>query len=76
VATPEWDVYLVNEVREWIQSLDTATHARVMQAMDALAEAAPRSWLTARRHHHPPPTRRWRLSILLVASDKAGQWNA
>ena len=41
VAAFEWDVYLVNEVREWIRSLDAATHARVVQAIDALAEGGP-----------------------------------
>jgi hypothetical protein len=37
----EWDVYVVSEVREWIRGLDDATHARVVQAIDALAEAGP-----------------------------------
>lgn len=41
MATEEWDVYLVNEVRDWIDSLDPATHARVAQAIDLLAEAGP-----------------------------------
>ena len=44
--TPEvlgegWDVYVVTEVREWIEELDDATHARVVQAIDALAEGGP-----------------------------------
>jgi hypothetical protein len=34
----EWDVYIVDEVREWIGQLDDATHRRVVQAIDALAE--------------------------------------
>lgn len=34
-------IYLVNEVRDWIDSLDAATHARVVQAIDLLAEAGP-----------------------------------
>nr|WP_285223551.1 hypothetical protein [Frankia sp. AiPa1] len=37
----QWDVYLVNEVRDWIDGLDAATHARVVQAIDLLAEAGP-----------------------------------
>ncbi|MEU7943177.1 type II toxin-antitoxin system RelE/ParE family toxin [Micromonospora taraxaci] len=35
----EWDVFVVDEVRAWIDSLDQATLARVVQAIDALAEA-------------------------------------
>jgi hypothetical protein len=34
----EWDVYIVDEVREWIEQLDDATHKRVVQAIDLLAE--------------------------------------
>jgi hypothetical protein len=41
VATGEWEIYLVNEVRDWIDSLDPATHARVVQAINLLAEAGP-----------------------------------
>ena len=41
MATEEWDVYLVNEVSEWIDGLDPATHARVVQAIDLLAETGP-----------------------------------
>jgi hypothetical protein len=41
VATDEWDVYLVDEVRDWIDSLDPVTHARVVQAIDLLAETGP-----------------------------------
>jgi hypothetical protein len=41
VAAEEWEIYLVNEVRDWIDSLDPATHARVVQAIDLLAEAGP-----------------------------------
>jgi hypothetical protein len=39
VAVDEWEVYVVNEVRDWINGLDDATHARVVQAIDLLAEA-------------------------------------
>ncbi|MEV6372568.1 type II toxin-antitoxin system RelE/ParE family toxin [Micromonospora musae] len=37
----EWDVYVVHEVRTWIEGLDDATFARVVQALDALAEVGP-----------------------------------
>jgi hypothetical protein len=43
VAAEEWDVYVVDEVREWIDQLDEATHARVVQAIDVLAEGGPAS---------------------------------
>ncbi|GIM87828.1 type II toxin-antitoxin system RelE/ParE family toxin [Salinispora arenicola] len=41
MATDEWEIYLVNEVQEWIDNLDPLTHARVVQAIDLLAEAGP-----------------------------------
>jgi hypothetical protein len=41
VAGDEWDIYVVNEVRDWIDSLDEATHARVVAAIDLLAEHGP-----------------------------------
>lgn len=41
MADPEWDVYVVDEVLEWIERLDDATHARVVQAIDALAAGGP-----------------------------------
>jgi hypothetical protein len=34
----DWEIYVVNEVRDWIGELDPATHARVVQAIDLLAE--------------------------------------
>jgi hypothetical protein len=37
----EWDVYVVHEVRNWIDDLDDGTHARMVQAIDALAEVGP-----------------------------------
>lgn len=37
----EWDVYLVDEVRDWIGRLDPVAHARVVQAIDLLAEVGP-----------------------------------
>ena len=41
MAAEEWDVYLVNEVSEWIDGLDPVAHARVVQAIDLLAETGP-----------------------------------
>jgi len=41
VASGEWQVYVVNEVRDWIDSLDDATHTRVVQAVDTLADIGP-----------------------------------
>jgi hypothetical protein len=37
----EWEIFIVDEVREWIDSLDDAAHARVVQALDALAAGGP-----------------------------------
>lgn len=37
----EWDVYLVDEVRDWLEGLDVTTHSRVVQAIDLLAEVGP-----------------------------------
>lgn len=37
----EWEIYIVDEVREWIDELDDAAHARVVHALDALAEGGP-----------------------------------
>lgn len=41
MADDEWDVYVVNEVRDWIDQLDDSAHRRVVQAIDALAEGGP-----------------------------------
>lgn len=93
VASPEWDVFVVNEVREWIDGLDDATHARVVQAIDALAENGPglgrplvdtiHGSAIANLKELRPGTVRilfvfdpCRSSIMLVAGDKAGLWNA
>jgi hypothetical protein len=93
VADAEWDIYVVDEVREWIDALDDAAHDRVVQALDALAEGGPGLGrpLVDRISHSSianlkelrPGTIRilfvfdpWRSTILLVAGDKAGQWNA
>lgn len=92
-AEEGWEVYVVNEVRDWITSLDPATHARVVQAIDALAENGPglgrplvdtiHGSVIANMKELRPGTVRIlfvfdprRSSILLVAGDKAGQWNA
>jgi hypothetical protein len=93
VATPEWDIYAVSEVSAWIDALDDATHDRVTQALDALAEGGPglgrplvdriaHSTIANLKELRPGTVRilfvfdPWRSSILLVAGDKAGQWNA
>ncbi|MFI6734341.1 type II toxin-antitoxin system RelE/ParE family toxin [Nonomuraea sp. NPDC050451] len=89
----EWDVYLVDEVRDWIDGLDDATLTRVVQAIDTLAEGGPglgrplvdtiaSSRIPNLKELRPGTVRilftfdPWRSSILLVAGDKAGQWNA
>lgn len=41
MATTEWDIYLVTEVRPWIEGLDDAAYRRVTQALDLLAEYGP-----------------------------------
>ncbi len=41
VLQDEWEIYVVDEVREWIDGLEPAAHARVVQALDALAEGGP-----------------------------------
>ena len=41
VTSGEWQVYVVNEVRDWIDSLDDTTHRRVVQAIDTLADIGP-----------------------------------
>jgi hypothetical protein len=93
VAGDEWDIYVVNEVRDWINTLDETTHARVVAAIDMLAEHGPglgrplvdtiQGSTVANLKEMRPGTVRilfafdpWRSSILLVAGDKAGQWNA
>ena len=93
MAVDEWEVYVVNEVRNWINGLDDATHARVVQAIDLLAEVGPglgrplvdsiHGSAMANLKELRPGTVRilfafdpWRASILLVAGDKAGRWNA
>jgi hypothetical protein len=41
VTGEEWDVYVVNEVRAWIDSLDPVAFKRVIDAIDLLAEVGP-----------------------------------
>ena len=41
MVSDDWQVYVVNEVRDWIDSLDDATHTRVVQAIDTLADIGP-----------------------------------
>jgi len=59
MARGEWEVYVANEVRDWLDTLDATTHFRVVQAIDTLADSGPGLGR----------------SILLVAGDKAGQWS-
>jgi hypothetical protein len=88
-----WEIYIVNEVREWIDGLDELTSSRVVAAIDQLAEYGPGlgrplvdtihgSALANLKELRPGTVRilfafdPWRSSILLVAGDKAGQWNS
>ncbi|ATL69472.1 type II toxin-antitoxin system RelE/ParE family toxin [Nocardia terpenica] len=41
MADPEREIYVVNEVREWIMQLDKANYRRVVQTIDMLAEFGP-----------------------------------
>ncbi|GAA1601901.1 type II toxin-antitoxin system RelE/ParE family toxin [Actinoplanes couchii] len=41
MATTEWDIYLVAEVRHWIEGLDESARRRVTEAVDLLAEYGP-----------------------------------
>ncbi|MGI9062700.1 MAG: type II toxin-antitoxin system RelE/ParE family toxin [Pseudonocardiaceae bacterium] len=41
VVHAEWQVYVVNEVRDWLDTLDSAAHSRVVQAIDTLADSGP-----------------------------------
>ncbi|HEY9439096.1 MAG TPA: type II toxin-antitoxin system RelE/ParE family toxin [Streptomyces sp.] len=59
--------------------LDGQTHARVVQALDALAEGGPGLGRPLVDTIHGSSMANlldpWRCSILLVAGDKAGRWN-
>jgi hypothetical protein len=37
----DWEIYLVDEVREWIEAADPDTALRIVAALDALAEVGP-----------------------------------
>lgn len=80
-------------MREWIDGLDPVSHARVVQAIDLLAEIGPGLGRPLVDTIHGSSIANlkelrlgtvrilfafdpWRSSILLVAGDKAGQWNA
>jgi hypothetical protein len=41
VASGEWQDYVANEVRDWIDSLECAAYTRVVQAIDTLADVGP-----------------------------------
>jgi hypothetical protein len=41
VSDDEWDVYVIDEVRQWIDSLDSESFARVVHAIDLLAATGP-----------------------------------
>jgi hypothetical protein len=42
MADKEWSIYVVDEVRTWIEELDDASHDRVVQGLDTLAEHGPK----------------------------------
>jgi hypothetical protein len=37
----EWEIYVTDEVCDWIASLDDASHRLVVQAIDILADRGP-----------------------------------
>ncbi len=37
----EWEIYVTDEVRDWITALDDASHRLVVQAIDILADRGP-----------------------------------
>lgn len=37
----EWEIYVTDEVREWITALDDGSHRLVVQAIDILADVGP-----------------------------------
>ncbi len=93
MAFGEWQIYIANEVLGWLDGLDATAHAKVVQAIDTLAEAGPGlgrplvdtihgSSIANLKELRPGTVRilfafdPWRSSILLVAGDKSGQWNA
>lgn len=92
----EWDIYVTDEVRTWIDALDDRSHALVVQAIDILADHGPmlgrplvdhvkHSSVQNLKELRPGSAGRseirilfvfdpWRSAILLVAGDKAGNW--
>jgi hypothetical protein len=92
MTASHWDIYVVDEVRAWIDELDEVSYARVVSALDALAEGGPalgrplvdtihNSAIANLKELRPGSVRilfafdPWRSTILLVAGDKAGEWN-
>jgi hypothetical protein len=43
----EWEIFVVQEVLDWIDGLDPPTHRRVVHAIDLLAELGPGAGSTA-----------------------------
>ncbi|MEU0540902.1 type II toxin-antitoxin system RelE/ParE family toxin [Nocardia sp. NPDC005978] len=41
MADQEWEIYVVNEVRDWIEDLDELSYKRVVEAIDALSDFGP-----------------------------------
>lgn len=37
----EWEIYVTDEVRDWVTALDSASHRLVVQAIDLLADRGP-----------------------------------
>ncbi len=37
----EWEIYVTDEVRDWIDALDNASHRLVVQAIDIRADRGP-----------------------------------
>jgi hypothetical protein len=37
----EWEIYVTDEVRDWIDALDNTSHRLVVQAIDILADRGP-----------------------------------
>jgi len=37
----EWEIYVTDEVRDWITALDDPSHRLVVQAIDILADRGP-----------------------------------
>lgn len=89
----EWQVYVVNEIRDWLDTLDSTAYSRVVQAIDTLADSGPGlgrplvdtihgSSIANLKELRPGNVGilfafdPWRSTILLVAGDKTGRWNA